>query len=270
MEYRGREIRHDELIDLMSQGNNAQKLKWIREKLDEIYRKEFTKKRVAEQVEDISYQTLYFLEERGKEPRIETVKKLAHHYNVPLGIFEKDKPVQPFFLGKREDEQRWFEEQNQAFLGGRDASEFVNVEEDNDELPDYIEPEFTFDEFSIEIDMKVFIGNDTNPTMAYLLQERIAIDEDDFEDIRKQISQFIRVLGRKHMQQKANDTAMKELQQKKTSPKEALASIQSYIESGKHEETLAKFNERMNKRLQRSVMSKNVQTDKSNEDNNEE
>lgn len=265
----GRELKHDELIELMSK-DNAQKLKWIREKLDEIYSKEFTKKRIAEQVDGISYQTLYFLEERGKEPRMDTIRKLAHHYNVPLEIFEKDRSVKPFFLGKSEDEQRWIEERNEAFMHGSDVSEFEYDEEDNDELPDYIEPEFASDEFSIEVDMKIFVGNDSNPTMAYLLQERIAIDEDDIKDIRKQISQLLRLLGRKHLQIKAKEAAMKELQRKKSTPEEALASIQSYIANGKHAENQAKFKEHMSKRLERSVMSKNVRSVKSDEVNNDE
>lgn len=268
----GREIKQDELIELMAK-DNAQKLKWIRQKLDEIYRKEFTKKRVAEKVEDISYQTLYFLEERGKEPRMDTIRKLALHYNVPLDIFEKDKPVKPFFLGKKEDEHLWNVEY-EARMYGSDVSEFNYDEEDNEEQPDYIEPEFAPDEFSIEVDMKIFVGMDSRPTMAYLLQERIAIDEDDIEDIKKQISQLILLLGRKHLQIKAKDAAMKELQQKKSSPEEALASIKSYIDSGKLggklAEDQAKVKERIAQRLERSVLSKNlrsVQTDESNNNN---
>lgn len=260
MHYKGREIRHEELLELMSKDNNAQKLKWIREKLDEIYRKEFTKKRVAEQVKGISYQTLYFLEERGKEPRMDTIRKLAQHYNVPLEIFEKDKPLQPFFLGRKEDEQRWIEEQNEAFMNGRDISEFDYDIEDNDELPDYIEPEYASDEFSIEVDMKIFMGTDSNPTMTYLVQERTAIDEEDIEDIRKQISQLIRLLGRKYLHIKTKEAAIKELQRKKSTPEEALASIQSYIASGKLADDQARFKERMSTRLRRSVQSKNTKS----------
>lgn len=258
MKYYGREITHDELVELMAK-DNAKKLKWIREKLDEIYKREFTKKRVAEQIKGVSYQTIYFLEERGKEPRIDTIRKLAHFYNVPMDIFEKDKPIKPFFLGKEVDEQRWIEEQNEAFMHGRDISESEHVDENNDGLPYYIEPEHDDKELSIEVDMKVFVGNDSIPTMTYLIQERTAIDEEDIEDIRKQISQLINLLGRKHMQLKAKDKAMKEIQQKKTTPEEALASIQSYIASGKHTENQAKFKERMSKRLERSVRSKTVQ-----------
>lgn len=259
MLYRGREIMHEELIELMSKDNNAQKLKWIREKLDEIYKKEFTKKRVAEQVEGISYQGLYFLEERGQEPRLDTIKKLANHYNVPLDIFDKGKPVKSFFLGKREDEQQWIESENSAHMSGQ---EWEESEEglNEDTGPDYQEPEYEHDEFSIEIDMRIFVGNDTSPTMAYILQDRTAIDEEDIEDIRKQISQLIRLLGRKHKKYVEMDHAMKELKQKKTTPEEAIASIQSYIASGKLTDDQARFKDRMNTRLRRSVLSKNIKS----------
>lgn len=257
MKYYGREITHDELVELMAK-DNAQKLKWIREKLDEIYRKEFTKKRVAEQIKVVSYQTIYFLEERGKEPRMDTIKKLAQFYNVPMDIFENDKPIKPFFLGKKEDEQRWIEEQNEAFMNGEADWNYDPSYEGVDSGPEYEEPEFNSDEFNIEINMKIFIGNDTKPTMAYLLQERTAIDEDDIEDIRKQISQLIRLLGRKHMQLKAKNDVIKELKRKKTSPEEALASIQDYIASGKLTEDQKKSKERMRRRLNSSFLSKNL------------
>jgi len=258
MEYLGREINQNELIELMSKENNAHRLKWIRQKLNEMYNKEFTKKRVAEDVNGVSYQGLYFLEERGKEPRLDTIKKLAHHYNVPLEIFDKDKPVKTFFLGKKEDEEKWIAAQDEAFMNKEDDGGFDPSDADEYQGPEYEEPEFQLDEFSIEVGMNIFIGNDPNSTMTYLVQERIAIDEEDIEDIRKQINQLIRLLGRKHNQLNTKDREIKEIKRKKISPEEALESIQSYIKGGKLVEDQARIKERMNNRLQRSVLSKNI------------
>ncbi|MCR2820578.1 hypothetical protein [Lederbergia panacisoli] len=98
----GRTIANEEL-KLLSAMNNAQRLKYIRLELNKLFPKEFSKKRVVENSEVLSYQGLHYLEEKQPEPTMNTLKGLANFYGVPVEVFSDDyyanNPV-PFFIGK--------------------------------------------------------------------------------------------------------------------------------------------------------------------------
>lgn len=90
-------------LEQLSVLNKAQRLKYIRELLNDIQPKEYTKKRVAESCDGITYQGLHFLEEKGAEPREMTIRTLAEYYGIPIEAlsddYYTDSPKQ-FILGK--------------------------------------------------------------------------------------------------------------------------------------------------------------------------
>lgn len=102
MSNNGRMITKEEL-ELLSTMNTSQRLKYVREELNKLFPREFSKKRVVETSQVISYQGLHYLEEKQPEPTMNTLKGLAKFYGVPVEVFSDeyyvDKP-EPFFIGK--------------------------------------------------------------------------------------------------------------------------------------------------------------------------
>jgi hypothetical protein len=100
-------ISKEELHELATKKYTSERLKYIRELLDDMYPKEYSKKRVAEACPGITYQGLHFLEEKSKEPRQVTIQILADYYKVPLKIFSNeyytDTPER-FYIGKEADQ----------------------------------------------------------------------------------------------------------------------------------------------------------------------
>jgi transcriptional regulator with XRE-family HTH domain len=100
---KGRMITNEELQQLAKM-NTPQRLKYIREELNKLFPREFSKRSVVDNSEVISYQGLHYLEEKQTEPKPQTVKGLAKYYDVPEEVFDDafySTNPEPFFIGKK-------------------------------------------------------------------------------------------------------------------------------------------------------------------------
>jgi transcriptional regulator with XRE-family HTH domain len=207
----GRVIVNDE-FDYFISLSIGKKLEHIRIHLNEIYKGEYTWRKVS-QIANISYQGLRDIENEDSIPRYDTVEILADHYDVPwLKDNEYDK-MQGFYLAKDKDRNAFFDNfflfEGGTFhpLDNRPRKNLTNeeeIQEDNYILDEYGFPivetdeEIVKDSFSLEVSMNAY-GTLTGESLREdIIEERSVLTTHDIEHLKDMITREIRYLTEKN------------------------------------------------------------------------
>ncbi|WP_054941698.1 helix-turn-helix domain-containing protein [Paenibacillus ihuae] len=189
----------------------GERLRIIRQKLNDMYNGEFTIKKVAEQC-GLTYHGLRKLETGDSEPRKSTVLVLADFYNVPLNSLYPRDDVKfeldyTFFLGKKEEMLLYFDDQieewgqphmldpRREFPPHFDDSNVQEIEYENNGRP-------SLEDISIEVTLKVFQNKTNTMVLEKSINERAPISADEIDVIQNLIQQQVKVLSDYHVKLK--------------------------------------------------------------------
>lgn len=168
--------------------STGEKLRIIREELEEIYPGEFTLSKVAEKCDEITYHGLRKLELAEGEPRKSTVRVLTDFYNIPVSLIYESglKLNQHFFLGKKEDMESYKAIESEVLSVTHQEYSELDLTEDG-----FIQT----NDISIDISIRVYQQNTGVKIMENLIQDKVPFSEDDLDNLRDMIRQQVKVLS---------------------------------------------------------------------------
>lgn len=210
-------VSRNEIMELLGKKVGI-RAKVIRMKLEEMYPKEFSAKRVADKAK--LSENGYAKMETGKttvqDDTILLLNEFYGYYNVPVGFFEREpvSTMKPFYLGKPEDMLPYFDQSYEAngqkhFLDKRELPEIEDADyrySDNavdTSQYDVLEDEdggYVLTEIGVEITLNAYQVSTREPLWEKRLNQMTVISPNELPHFEKALRREVDVLVRQYSQ----------------------------------------------------------------------